>query len=149
MANDKSTAARRFGLGMFMLALLGAGVIAGGLIAVLESLGVRLPAGLAGLAALLVGLLSMLWSRGWWARVDEAVREAHKTSWYWGGSVGMVIVGALAAMLMTDRSGVALDRFALVPGDGGLILTGIVVTLVLQLVGYAVFWAGWWFTRSR
>ena len=54
-----------------------------------------------------------------------------------------------AAALLFDRSDVSLERFAAVPGDGGLILTGIVVTLVLQLSGYAVFWAGWWFTRSR
>jgi len=111
--------------------------------------GASLGGWLAGLAALLVGGLTMLWSRGWWSRVDEAVREAHKTAWYWGGSVGMVPVMGLAAALVFDKSGVSLDRFAAVPGDGGLILTGIVVTLLLQLIGYGLFWAGWWFTRSR
>ncbi len=61
----------------------------------------------------------------------------------------MVIVSGLAAYLLFDRSGVSLERFAMAAGDGGLILTGIVVALGLQLIGYGVFWAGWWFTRSR
>lgn len=149
MATGKSTSARRSGLGMFMLSLIGGGMIAGGAIALLENLGIQFPAWLAGAAAVVVGVLTMLWSRGWWSRVDEAVREAHKTAWYWGGSVGMVPVMGLAAALVFDRSGVSLDRFAAAPGDGGLILTGIVVTLLLQLIGYGLFWAGWWFSRSR
>lgn len=149
MPSIKSPSARRSGLGMFMLSLMGGGAIAGGAIALFESVGFQLPAELAGLAALVVGALVMLWSRGWWVRVDEAVREAHKTAWYWGGSVGMVIVSGLAAFLLFDRSGASLERFAMATGDGGLILTGIVVALGLQLIGYGVFWAGWWFTRSR
>lgn len=149
MTTGKPTSARRSGLGMFLLSLTGGGVIAGGAIALFENVGILLPSWLAGIAAVLVGGLTMLWSRGWWSRVDEAVREAHKTAWYWGGSVGMVPVMGLAAALLFDRSGVALDRFAVAPGDGGLILTGIVVTLLLQLTGYGLFWAGWWFSRSR
>lgn len=149
MTTGKPTSARRSGLGMFMLSLIGGGVIAGGAIALLENVGILLPAWLAGLAAVAVGGLTMLWSRGWWSRVDEAVREAHKTAWYWGGSVGMVPVMGLAAALLFDRSGVSLERFAAAPGDGGLILTGIVVTLLLQLTGYGLFWAGWWLSRSR
>lgn len=149
MASPRTPAVRRARSWLYLASLAGAGAIAGAAVALLESQGVQLQPLVAGLIALVVGGASLLWSRGWWARVDEGVREAHKTSWYWGGSVGIVIVGGLAATLMTDRSGVALDPFALAPGDGGLILTGIVVTLVLQLSGYAVFWAGWWFTRSR
>ena len=64
-------------------------------------------------------------------------------------TVGMVIVSGLAAFLLFDRSGASLGRFSMATGDGGLVLTGIVVTVTLQLIGYAVFWAGWWFTRSR
>jgi hypothetical protein len=149
MTIGKSTTARRSGLGAFMLSLIGCGMIAGAAIALLENVGILLPAWLAGLAAVVVGGLTMLWSRRWWVRVDEAVREAHKTAWYWGGSVGMVPVMGLAATLLFDRSGVSLERFAAVPGDGGLILTGIAVTLLLQLVGYGLFWAGWWLSRSR
>ena len=149
MANPKSTSARRPRLGLFMASLIGGGMIAGAAIALLENIGIRLPAEVAGLAAIAAGAATMLWSRGWWARVDEAVREAHKTAWYWGGSVGMVIVLGLAAFLMFDPSGVPLHRFAAVPGDGGLILTGIAVTLGLQMLGYGLFWAGWWLSRSR
>jgi hypothetical protein len=149
MTTGKSTLARRSGLGVFMVSLIGCGVIAGAAIALLENVGILLPAWLAGLAAVVVGGLTMLWSRRWWSRVDEAVREAHKTAWYWGGSVGMVPVMGLAATLLFDRSGVSLERFAAVPGDGGLILTGIAITLLLQLVGYGLFWAGWWLSRSR
>lgn len=132
-----------------MASLLGRRYIAGAAIAVFKIVGAQLPAEGAALGALLIGALVMLWSRGWWVRVDEAVREAHKTAWYWGGSAGMVIVSGLAAYLLFDRSGVSLERFAMAAGDGGLILTGIVVALGLQLIGYGVFWAGWWFTRSR
>jgi hypothetical protein len=149
MTIGKSTTARRSGLGAFMLSLIGCGMIAGAAIALLENVGILLPAWLAGLAAVVVSGLTMLWSRRWWSRVDEAVREAHKTAWYWGGSVGMVPVMGLAATLLFDRSGVSLERFAAAPGDGGLILTGIAVTLLLQLVGYGFFWAGWWLSRSR
>lgn len=149
MTVPHSGSTRRTSLLQFLAALMGGGVIAGGAIAVFESQGLRLPPTIAGLAAIGVGGAVMLWSRGWWARVDEGVREAHKTSWYWGGSLGMVLVGALAAMLLVDRSGQALNRFAAVPGDGGLILTGMLITVGLQLACYGLFWAGWWFTRSR
>lgn len=149
MTTARSTPARRSGLGAFMLSMIGCGMIAGAVIAVLESLGVQFPAWIAGLAALLFGGATMLWSRGWWGRVDEGVREAHKTAWYWGASVGTVPVMGLAGVLAVDRSGVSLERFASVPGDGGLILTGIAVTLVMQLVGFGLFWAGWWLSRSR
>lgn len=149
MVTHKPTSAPRPRLGLFMLSLIGGGVIAGATIALLESIGIRLPASLAAVAAVAVGTATMLWSRGWWARVDEAVREAHKTAWYWGGSVGMVVVMGLAAFLMFAPSSAPLDRFAAMPGDGGLILTGIAVTVGFQMLGYGLFWAGWWLSRSR
>lgn len=149
MTVARTTTSRRTGLGLFFASMIGAGVIAGGAIAIIEALGFQIPPLIAGLAAVGVGGASLLWSRRWWARVDEAVREAHKTSWYWGGSVGIIIVMALAAALLFDRSGAPLDRYALAAGDSGLILTGIVVTLGLQLTGYGLFWAGWWLSRSR
>jgi len=153
MPVGKTSPTRRVGLGLFMASLMaslmGCGVIIGGTVALLEAIGIYLPAWLAGLAAVVVGGLTLLWSRGWWSRVDEAVREAHKTAWYWGGSIALVPVMGLAAILLFDHSGVSLDRLAAVPGDGGLILTGIVATLGFQLVGYGLFWAGWWLSRSR
>ena len=49
-----------------------------------------------------VSMLIAMWiSLKWMSSIDEAAREAHKWSWFWGGSSGMAVGGMfviLAAM---------------------------------------------------
>lgn len=79
----------------------------------------------------------------WWRGADEAVREAHKWAWYWGGTVG-IAVGMVVFGLLSWR-GVA---FTLPPltqdGPAGYVMTGMALILGLELVGYLVAWAIWW-----
>ena len=78
-----------------MLIGAGIGVVSG----LLEGLGLAVPPVVSGLVVLAVGGLVLWLSARWWIVADEAVREAHKFSWFWGGSAGMVLVGAVAVPL--------------------------------------------------
>lgn len=84
----------------------------------------------------------------WWRGADEAVREAHKWSWFWGGSVGMVLTFALlGADAVFD--GAWLSPFL----NGTLTLAdafrgGIFMVLSLMTAGYVIVWALWWLKRK-
>jgi hypothetical protein len=81
-----------------------------------------------------------------WRALDEVARDAHKTSWYWGGSFGLLI--AFLAYIAADKVNpdllVTLARGS-EPTD--FIGLGLLVTIMAQLVGYLIVWAGWWFVR--
>ena len=146
-ALDKQPRQRRNRI-LLSIALIGA--VAGVLIAFIS---LRIENSLLGLPVALVALsisvLSLHATRRWWGAVDEAVREAHKTGWYWGGSVGLGVAGGIAALLFTVEPTVSLRQFAVFPGDAGLIATGILLASLLAFIGYGVCWAGWWLTRGR
>lgn len=80
----------------------------------------------------------------WWRRADEAVREAHKWAWWWGGSSGMGIATALLLVvhLRPQLIGGLAD---LEPSI--LVITAIALVLGLQLTGYLVAWAWWWLSK--
>ncbi len=84
----------------------------------------------------------------WWKEADEAVREAHKTGWYWGGSGGLAVAGGLLGLLFAIEPDFSLRQFALFPGDAGLMATGLLIPIVFALVGYTIAWAAWWL-RNR
>ena len=76
----------------------------------------------------------------WWRGVDEAVREAHKAAWFWGG---LVAVSAGAPFLILLRSAPdLLERAGTEPHD--LFVAGVLAALTVQLVGYTIAWAVWW-----
>lgn len=132
-----------------LFASMGVGVITGGAAAILGATGLApLPVAYVG-AVLLAGVIGLWFSYRWWLAVDEAVRAAHTTSWFWGGSSGMLVVGAIAVGLLSIALGQARPVYGLDPQEAALILTGILLTVVLMLIGYGLWWAGWWFTRSR
>lgn len=133
---------------MLLLALC-ASLAAGGIVGAATALDAR-PSGLV-IALILGGALGFaLWaSLAWWQSADEAVREAHKTGWYWGGSAGLVLAIGLMALLHFVDPEQSLDRFAFIPGDAGLLITGIIVTIAAQMIGYLLVWAGWWLMRGR
>ena len=78
----------------------------------------------------------------WWRNADEAVREAHKWAWYWGGSTGMACVILLFALSTWEVIDVTLPPLGSGPGD--LIMTGVALTVGAQGIGYLVAWAAWW-----
>lgn len=82
----------------------------------------------------------------WWRRVDEAAREAHKWSWFWGGSCGM-LVGFVFMLTLSVRD-TALSLPVWVGSSPVEILNaGMMSILLFQLAGYAIAWAWWWWTR--
>lgn len=93
---------------------------------------------------LAVGMGGAIWlGVGWWRRVDEAAREAHKWSWFWGGSCGMA-VGFVCLLTVTMR-GADLPLPAWLgttPQD--LLVSGMMTILAFQVVGYLIAWAWWW-----
>lgn len=95
-----------------------------------------------------LSIVSMQASLRWWKEADEAVKEAHKTGWYWGGSGGLAVAGGLLGGLLAMEPSTSLRQFALFPGDAGLIATGLTVAISFAFVGYAIAWAIWWL-RNR
>lgn len=87
-------------------------------------------------------------SQRWWKEADEAVKEAHKTGWYWGGSGGLAVAGGLLGLLFALEPDFSLRQFALFPGDAGLMATGLLIPIVFAFVGYTIAWAAWWL-RNR
>jgi hypothetical protein len=148
-ASTPSTRRRRADFGRVMLICAGLGAIAGAAAALLGALGLVAEPLAYGLAVLTAGVAALWFSYRWWQAVDEAVREAHKTSWFWGGSAGLVVVGAAALALYGVTQGDAAEQFGVTHQEAGLLLAGILFTVVTLLVGYGICWAGWWFTRSR
>lgn len=124
------------------------GLIAGGLAAALNAFNVANAPVLNAAAVFVIGV-PMLWlCRSWWLGVDEGVREAHKFSWFWGGTVALVPIGAVALGLLAIADAEA-PMYGVVPHDAGMILLGIGFTVTTLLVGYGVCWAAWWRLRSR
>jgi hypothetical protein len=80
----------------------------------------------------------------WWKKVDEAVKEAHKWAWFWGGSVGMMLAIWVATInaftqgvLVTGAlTGLGLENHALEVGVMG--------TIILMSYGYIGAWVFWW-----
>ena len=127
-----------------MLIGAGIGVVSG----LLEGLGLAVPPVVSGLVVLAVGGLILWLSARWWVVADEAVREVHKFSWFWGGSAGMVLVGAVAVPLLGVARG-PVDAFGLTPAEAGLFVAGVGFTMAVMLIGYGLCWAGWWLIRNR
>jgi hypothetical protein len=146
-ALDKQPRQRRNRI-LLAIALIGAaaGVVVAFISLRIENSLLGLPVAL---GALGLSMLSLHATGRWWGGVDEAVREAHKAGWYWGGSVGLGVAGGIAALLFTVEPTVSLRQFAVFPGDAGLIATGILLAAVLAFIGYGICWAGWWLKRGR
>ena len=76
----------------------------------------------------------------WWRRIDEAAREAHKSAFFWGGAFGMglaLFLGALEIGVDQARGGPIPEWFL-----------GAVFVVILQTLGYGLFWVVWWLRRS-
>lgn len=95
-------------------------------------------------------LVSIPLSISWWKQIDEAARDAHKTAWFWGGSIGMSV-----AILIT-----ALNLFF----DGAILMKlgeiyhisdiqnfgfefGLMNVMTFMGFGYVIHWGIWWRQR--
>ena len=78
----------------------------------------------------------------WWRGADEAVREAHKWAWYWGGSAGVVVVAIVLGLGAWEVIDLVPADFSGDPSD--LVMTGAGLTLGVQMTGYLIAWAAWW-----
>jgi uncharacterized membrane protein YuzA (DUF378 family) len=133
---------RRLGyVGMLGVSAL-VGLAVGGLSALIDAFGGAAATTLR-IALLTVGIAAVSWiCVAWWRSADEAVREAHKWAWYWGGSTGMASVMGLFALSTWGVIDVTLPPLGSGPDD--LIMTGIALTVGAQGVGYGIAWALWW-----
>lgn len=132
---------------LLMLAFIGA---ATGMAIALTAL--RMETGLLSVAISVVGFVisvgSLQASLRWWKEADEAVKEAHKSGWYWGGTGGLAVASGLLGLLFAVDADFSLRQFALFPGDAGLMATGLVIAIALAFTGYTIAWAAWWL-RNR
>lgn len=118
-------------------------VVVGLIMGIARSMGVAFDALLwvGGLLAVL-GTPFVLW---WWKHADEAVREAHKWAWFWGGGTGLLIglIGGVADARLGQRRlesvfsnyvGTPLTAF-----EGGMLFL-----MLTMSAGYLIAWVIWW-----
>ncbi len=83
----------------------------------------------------------------WWRRTDEAAREAHKWSFFWGATCGISVLGVALPPLLPGDGLVRLARRLDFQTDTDLVLFGLLLVMGVQLVGYTIAWAIWWLKR--
>lgn len=99
--------------------------------------------------AVLMMALSLWLGVAWMARIDEAAREAHKASWFYGGSAGLA-VGGVFIILASTPPAARLTLPAWFDGrtdPAAYAATGAVGLMILMLIGYGLVWGWWWLQR--
>lgn len=134
--------------GRLLLLCMMLGLVAGGLAAAVSALELAEAPLINAATIMVMGVPMLRLCRTWWLSVDEGVREAHKFSWFWGGSVALIPVGAVALALVAIADG-ETSQYGLTPREAGMVLAGIAFSVTALLVGYGVCWAAWWRLRSR
>ncbi|HEY1073896.1 hypothetical protein [Brevundimonas sp.] len=102
-----------------------------------------------GVFAAVTMLISLWVGLKWMSSIDEAAQEAHKWSWFWGGSGGMAVGGVLVIMASLPQAA-ALNIPAWYSDrtdPAAYAATGAFAMLTLMLIGYGVAWAWWWLGR--
>lgn len=131
--------------GRLMLYSVIAGMVLGGLNGLAEALAGDYvnPIRIAGVAVVVVVI--MFAALAWWRGADEAVREAHKWAWFWGGSCGMGV--ALLPFVIALWDPELVERWTTGIDASGLFLAGMAALIVPQMIGYGIAWAVWWLRR--
>ncbi|WP_369060547.1 hypothetical protein ABOZ73_02835 [Caulobacter sp. 73W] len=93
-----------------------------------------------------VAALRLSWR--WWKTADEAVRQAHMSGYFHGGSLAACVALCIAAILLAAPS-LAAPLGTALGGPGAVFAAGAFFFFVLQLIGYGVGWAVWWLRASR
>ena len=80
----------------------------------------------------------------WWKKVDEAVKEAHKWAWFWGGSLGMMLAIWIATINLF-MNGQLLTPLLVASGlEAYGFEAGVIAAVLLMSYGYMGAWAIWW-----
>ena len=136
---------RPFGLGTYILLIVGVTIV-GGVAGAARGLlgdhpgmiGLAVTAGVMS-AAMAIAFAACIW---WWRGIDEAAREAHKWAWWWGGSGGMALGAVLLLTLTFGDDASTSAEVGLTAPD--LVAGGMWTILLFQLAGYSIAWAVWW-----
>ncbi|UDF03875.1 hypothetical protein [Asticcacaulis sp. AND118] len=99
------------------------------------------------LVAGLLLLFALVSSLFWWRGMDEAQKEAHKWAWYWGGSVGLLVVLFVFVASKIGGGDIVSDYARTVGYEGQLFELGLLTALAPPVTGYAIAWAVWWLRR--
>jgi len=129
-----------------VIALFLGAVVWNGVMAVDGNLLERHPLSLTGLiiaALLFVGVTSVTW----WRNIDEAAREAHKWSWYWGGTIGLCAVLVLFILAYTSGGSFGRDVIVAWGLKGRELELGMALGIFLPVIGYGLTWGFWWWRR--
>jgi len=91
-------------------------------------------------------LMVLVISIGYWRRLDEAAREAHKWSWYWGGTIGLLSLLPIF-ILCVFQPGFGAQIAADFGATGHELDLGIGMAILFPCIGYVLAWAFWWLKR--
>lgn len=135
------------------LAMVGGGVI-GFLEGRAEALGQGSPLDgtnalwMIGGVAIVLAIVSFAYGAYWMKSIDEAAQEAHKWSWYWGGSAGLAVgmVGFLLSMSPATASW-TIPTLQGRTDPMAYATTGSLALMAVLIIGYGIAWAWWWFSR--
>ncbi|GAA0378136.1 hypothetical protein GCM10009093_01550 [Brevundimonas terrae] len=139
----------------YLIALFIVGMLCGAGVAMLEAVtGTGWLSSRTGLIAIFVVaailVVSAFWLGARWMKsIDEAAQEAHKWSWYWGGSVGLA-AGMVLIFVGSLPMGASLQVASWFDGrtdPAAYMATGAVGIVGLMMIGYLLAWALWWFQR--
>lgn len=84
----------------------------------------------------------------WMKSIDEAAQEAHKWSWYWGGSAGLAVAMiGYAISFLPEAAQWALPTISGRTDPVAYAVTGGLFVIGLLIAGYTVAWGLWWFQR--
>ena len=96
----------------------------------------------------LAAVIGMVYGFFWMRSIDEAAQEAHKWSWYWGGSAGMALgMVALVVSMMPISAKWQPPAFFERTDPVAYMALGAVGLLTLMMVGYGLAWVWWWWSR--
>lgn len=121
------------------------GLVLGAGSAALETFDVSVPRPLLVVLAFVLMVVASWSSLIYWRNLDEAAREAHKFAWFWGASAGMIVAIPVMALLSAGW----LEAVSGPLPTNSWMMAGMMTMLGLQVVGYGVAWAGWWWMRRR
>lgn len=125
-----------------LLVLMGAVV---GFAILTQALHLRVPFGVRLPLSLLVAVPTSWLMIVYWRRIDELARDAQKTAWFWGGSIGLSL--AIIALSVIARVGfAAVGLPAAISAPNALVLGGVIAASG-QIVGFLIAWAIWWWTK--
>ncbi len=106
-----------------------------------------------GFLIILIAVLAVSFpmSLSWWRQIDEAARDAHKTAWFWGGSIGMTVAILISALnLFFDGAFLNwLGRVYFIKDVQKYGFEfGVIIVMACMGVGYMINWAMWWKGRG-